>query len=96
MAEIQVYISSISSSQEIKKNQHRIRDILGDNFRGQLSSVTYIDIATDSKQKDKMREIVGDPKALPPQICKGNEYLGDYMAFDNAVEDGDIKGFLKL
>ena len=35
-----------------------------------------VDIAVQSEEKDKMREIVGNPKALPPQVCNGNNYCG--------------------
>lgn len=55
-----------------------------------------VDITQSADAKDKMRNIVGDPKALPPQICNGETYCGDYAAFDNAVEEEDIEGFLKL
>lgn len=41
-----------------------------------MCPITYVDIAADPAQKDKMREIVGNPTALPPQIVKGDEYLG--------------------
>lgn len=37
---------------------------------------TPVDICQDSKDKDLMRKIAGDPKALPPQICNGDVYCG--------------------
>lgn len=35
-----------------------------------------LDVAADTNLREKMREIVGDPKALPPQLCNGNQYCG--------------------
>ena len=37
---------------------------------------TKVDIATSEDAKHKMREICGDPKALPPQLARGDTYLG--------------------
>ena len=34
------------------------------------------DIASNEEFKSKMRELAADPKALPPQICKGDQYCG--------------------
>lgn len=39
-------------------------------------SYRKLDIAADEKLKEKMREIIGDPKALPPQLCNGDKYCG--------------------
>ena len=38
-----------------------------------------VDITSSTDVKDKMRKIVGDPKALPPQICNGDQYCGVNM-----------------
>lgn len=35
-----------------------------------------VDIATNEEHKLRMRELCGDPTALPPKIFKGNTYLG--------------------
>ena len=35
-----------------------------------------IDITADEAFKQEMRNIVGDPKALPPQLCNGDTYCG--------------------
>ena len=35
-----------------------------------------LDIAADDKLKQKMRDIVGDPSAVPPQLCNGDKYCG--------------------
>ena len=34
------------------------------------------DVAADEAAKQKMRDISGNPKALPPQLCNGNQYCG--------------------
>ena len=35
-----------------------------------------IDVAADESAKKRMREIAGDPKALPPQLTNGDQYCG--------------------
>lgn len=35
-----------------------------------------VDVAQSQDDKDLMRKLAGDPKALPPQLCKGEEYCG--------------------
>lgn len=55
-----------------------------------------IDISSSDDDKQKMREIVGDPEALPPQISNGDCYCGDFEAFINAVEEETLEQFLKL
>ena len=35
-----------------------------------------IDIAASEAGKAKMREVVGDPKALPPQLANDDQYCG--------------------
>uniref|UniRef100_A0A3Q3X5B7 Uncharacterized protein n=1 Tax=Mola mola TaxID=94237 RepID=A0A3Q3X5B7_MOLML len=55
-----------------------------------------VDISQSTEEKDKMREMVGDPKALPPQIFNGNTYCGDYTAFEEAIEMEELEKFLKL
>ena len=43
---------------------------------GKKVAYEIVDISSDDSAKDKMREIAGDPKSLPPQICKGDQYCG--------------------
>ena len=87
-----LYYSSISCSIEIKKHQQKI-DLV-------LSSLgipyTRLDISTSVEIRIKMRELVGDDKALPPQICNGETYCGDFAAFEDAIESEELKSFLKL
>ena len=35
-----------------------------------------VDVAADETAKAKMREIAGNPKAIPPQLCNGDQYCG--------------------
>jgi len=91
-AKIQIFVTSVSSSSEIKGQQQRIKMVL----EGKKVDFEEVDIAADSSLKDKMRELAGDPKCLPPQLAKGSDYLGNYEAFNNAVEDEALEQFLKL
>ncbi len=40
-----------------------------------------MDIASSEEVKNQMRELSGDPKALPPQLCNGDEYCGVSACF---------------
>ena len=57
---------------QLKKHQQKIEMIL-DSKRIDYDK---IDIAGNDEAKNKMREIMGDPHGLPPQLTKGNAYLG--------------------
>lgn len=35
-----------------------------------------LDISADEALKNKMRAIAGDPTAVPPQLCNGDQYCG--------------------
>ena len=48
--------------------------ILSKNYKG--NDVEYIDVAASEEAKQKMRELSGNPKALPPQIFNGDTYCG--------------------
>ena len=39
-------------------------------------SFEKVDIAASEDAKQKMRKIVGDSAALPPQLCNGDTYCG--------------------
>ncbi|XP_074655441.1 SH3 domain-binding glutamic acid-rich-like protein 3 [Tubulanus polymorphus] len=89
---IVLYFSTVSSNQEIKKHQQRIEMILD----GKKIQYEKVDISANTDEKTRMREIAGDPKALPPQIANGDQYCGDYQQFETAVEDETLEEFLKL
>ncbi|XP_010737633.2 SH3 domain-binding glutamic acid-rich-like protein 3 [Larimichthys crocea] len=89
---LKVFISSVSCSIELKKRQERIFSIL------QSKKIPFecVDVTQDPADRDLMRKMAGDPTALPPQICNGDVYCGDYTAFDNAIEMEELEVFLKL
>ena len=55
-----------------------------------------IDIADSFDVKEKMRSIVQDSKALPPQLVIGSQYCGDFNDFDIAVEDESLEEFFSV
>ena len=88
---ITVYVSTVSSNMELKKQQQKIKMVLD----GKKIDYVIADIATFPDLKTKMKEIAGE-KATAPQIAKDDVYLGDYNAFDEAVEGESLMEFLKL
>lgn len=88
------YYSSVSSNLELKKHQQKIEMIL-DSKKIEYEKV---DIAGSGNEdaKQKMRDVMGDPRGLPPQLTKGNTYLGGYEEFEDAVEREELEEFLKL
>ncbi|XP_027027197.1 SH3 domain-binding glutamic acid-rich-like protein 3 [Tachysurus fulvidraco] len=89
---ITIYMSTASGSREIKKQQDAIFQFLDSK------NIKYfaMDITVSTDVKDEMRQKVGNPKALPPQVFNGTQYCGDYQAFFEAVEDGKPEKFFKL
>lgn len=88
---IRIYVTSISSNMKTKKNQLKITNV----FDGKKIPYECIDISLSEESKLEMREKCGNDKALPPQLFKGDEYLGDFDAFDDAVETGTLSVFLR-
>lgn len=92
MSKLVLFYSSVSSNREIKKQQKRIQDV--------LESCKYefelVDIAIEDGAKARMREICANEKALAPQLANADQYCGDYNDFDEAVESGTLKEFLKI
>ena len=86
------FYSSVSSNIEIKKNQDRIQNVLD----GKKIAYKKIDIAASEPDKAKMRKIVGDEKALAPQLANGDQYCGNFEAFEEAIENEELEKFLKL
>ena len=56
----------------MKKQQQKMTMILD------AKKIKYesVDVAASEDGKKKMREIVGSPTALPPQIANGDTYCG--------------------
>ncbi|XP_053699655.1 SH3 domain-binding glutamic acid-rich-like protein 3 [Synchiropus splendidus] len=87
-----VYYTSVTSSLKIRKCQESISCILtSKNIKHEM-----VDISQDASVRDLMREKAGNPSALPPQICNGDHYCGDYDAFQEAIEMGNLDEFLRL
>lgn len=89
---IRVFFTSVSSSVEMKKKQERIFSVLTSKH----IPFVAVDISQNPDDRQLMRKIAGDPKALPPQICKGDAYCGDFTSFENAIEEERLEAFLKL
>ncbi|XP_036003386.1 SH3 domain-binding glutamic acid-rich-like protein 3 [Fundulus heteroclitus] len=89
---VTVYMASVSGSLELKKNQERIFSIL----TSKKIPFKTVDITQNTDDKDLMRKMAGNAKALPPQIFNGDVYCGDFAAFENAIEMEQLEKFLKL
>ncbi|KAL9968612.1 hypothetical protein ACROYT_G020724 [Oculina patagonica] len=85
-------LRDVFTNLELKKHQQKIEMILDSK------KIDYdkVDIAGNDDAKQKMREIMGNPTGLPPQLTKGDTYLGGFDEFDDAVEREEIEEFLKL
>ncbi|MFH4976678.1 hypothetical protein AB6A40_003387 [Gnathostoma spinigerum] len=59
-----------------------------------------ITLRGNEKERDFMRENAINGRSngvpLPPQFFIDKEYLGNYMDFDDAVEDNQLPEFLRL
>lgn len=86
-----VYISSVTSNKEIRKQQVRIQDVL----TSLKIEFEVLDVSMDGNLQ-KMRDICKDPGLLAPQLCNGSTYCGNYEDFEYAVENKDVRTFLKL
>uniref|UniRef100_UPI0037E8F659 SH3 domain-binding glutamic acid-rich-like protein 3 isoform X1 n=2 Tax=Semicossyphus pulcher TaxID=241346 RepID=UPI0037E8F659 len=89
---VKVFYASVSGCRQMKKKQDRIFSILNSK------SIPYevVDIAQCVASKDLMREMAGNPTALPPQICNGDTYCGDFDSFEAAIEAEQLEEFLKI
>ncbi|WP_295456764.1 hypothetical protein [uncultured Thiodictyon sp.] len=86
-----VYVSSVSSSTELKKHQQKITMVLD----GKRIPYTIADIASSEDAKHEMKTAAG-ADSLPPQIVNDGIYCGDFFAFDEAVESETLNEFLRL
>ncbi|RUS78645.1 hypothetical protein EGW08_013572 [Elysia chlorotica] len=92
MSKVTVYISSVTSDLERKKHQQKIEMVLS----SKKIEHEYVDVTSDHDLLNKMRELAGNPQALPPQIVNGDVYCGDFDAFEEALENENLEGFLKI
>ena len=89
---INYYYSSVAGNLEIKKQQERIQMVLD----GKKIPYNKLDVAASEDLKNKMRQIMGDEKALPPQLANGEKYCGNFDQFEEAIECEKLTEFLKL
>merc|ERR1712223_1265427 len=98
MAEICVYMTSVSSKLQISKQQRAILDFL--DARG----IEYrpVDMCANLKARGQMLEKLPEDskpegkQVLPPQVFNGEDYCGDYEQFFDAREIDLIYSFFKL
>jgi len=98
MAEICVYMTSVSSRLQISKQQRAILDFL--DARG----IEYrpVDMCANLKARGQMLEKLPEEskeegkQILPPQVFNGEDYCGDYEQFFDAREMDLIYSFFKL
>jgi len=98
MAEICVYMTSVSSRLQISKQQRAILDFL--DARG----IEYrpVDMCANLKARGQMLEKLPEEskpegkQILPPQVFNGEDYCGDYEQFFDARECDLIYSFFKL
>lgn len=92
---LKVYYASVTGSLELRKQQERIFMVLDSSgYVYEKIDVTQQE-GGEYKARAEMRQISGIERALPPQFIRGSEYLGDYDAFEAAIEDEDLKTFLR-
>jgi len=84
-----LFVLKDTSNSEIMKQQQRIKMILDEKM------IPYSIVALPPQGLGEMRKLVGNPRAMPPQLAL-SQYVGDYDAFAKAVEDGTLTDFLKL
>ncbi|NP_001279047.1 uncharacterized protein LOC103186182 [Callorhinchus milii] len=89
---VTIYYTTITASTKIDKIQNQIFNLL----EGNHIPFKLVDVSTDKAFMENLRQKLGDPNALPPQIFNGDQYCGDFDAFFNAVENGSWRAFFKL
>ncbi|XP_007909932.1 SH3 domain-binding glutamic acid-rich-like protein 3 [Callorhinchus milii] len=91
MSRVQVYVSYITGSRQIKSRQSEVERVLD------VKKIRYdcVDISASETLLEEMRTRTGNPKALPPQIFNDDVYCGDYQNFQDAVENEELNQFLR-
>ncbi|KAF5398158.1 SH3 domain binding glutamate rich protein like 2 [Paragonimus heterotremus] len=93
---VRVFYSSLSGSVAIKKQQNDIIDLLS------AKNVQFekIDLSEPNNEETKNAIYEGIKKLerpiVPPHIFSGDEYLGGYGEFKEAIEMEELESFLKL
>ncbi|KAK7093908.1 SH3 domain-binding glutamic acid-rich-like protein 3 isoform X2 [Littorina saxatilis] len=89
---ITVYVSSVSFNKRLHSQQNHIETVL----RAAHVQYEMIDIASDPAYKDEMRQRCGNETAVAPQVFNGDYYCGDYVSFQQAVEEERIREYLRV
>lgn len=92
MTSVTLYLTSVTTNREIFNKQNRIKHVL------EAKGIEYveIDLCHSQEQRNEMRDKAGIPDLLPPALFNGDRYCGNFDEFEDAVEDGLLKQFLKL
>ncbi|XP_076451824.1 SH3 domain-binding glutamic acid-rich-like protein 3 [Babylonia areolata] len=93
MPELILYVSSMSASSNINKNQQKVRNVLD----GKKITYTVKDIAMDPDAKEKIKDLrQKNPKAnaVAPQLFLDDTHLGGYDDFEKAVEEEELDAFV--
>ncbi|XP_053129342.1 SH3 domain-binding glutamic acid-rich-like protein 3 [Hemicordylus capensis] len=92
MGNIRVYYTSVTGSREVKRRQSEVLRILdGNSMKYEL-----VDVSISESLLQEMRDKVGNPDAIPPQIFNGEEYCGDFKMLYEATENEEVREFLKM
>ena len=90
---VKAYFSIGTTNQDIADHQRMIQKVL-DSERIQYE---VVDVAScGDYEKQKMRDVVGNVKALPPQIANDETYCGDFDMFEAAAQKNELEEFLKM
>ncbi|GMT00639.1 hypothetical protein PENTCL1PPCAC_22813, partial [Pristionchus entomophagus] len=95
---IKIFLTSITANTEIRKQVQRTVMIL----EGLRIPFKAIDITKPGMEEERafMKEKAINPRSkgppMPPQFFIDNEYLGNYIDFEESVEEDKLEEFLKL
>ncbi|KAL4070816.1 hypothetical protein J3A83DRAFT_3277744 [Scleroderma citrinum] len=89
---IQLFLTTIVSQPELRRQQEYILRIL------QVKRIPYTsyDLACDEEARRLWKRKAPLGKQQPPGVLVGGRYPGDFNAFEEAVEYGELDTFLRL
>uniref|UniRef100_A0AAF5Q0F2 Glutaredoxin domain-containing protein n=1 Tax=Wuchereria bancrofti TaxID=6293 RepID=A0AAF5Q0F2_WUCBA len=95
---LNVYIASITANTEVRKQVQKVLMVL--DGLGVPFKAIDITLRGNEQYRDFMRQNALNERCdgvpLPPQFFVDDEYLGNYMDFEEAVEDNHLPEFLRL
>ncbi|KAK7093907.1 SH3 domain-binding glutamic acid-rich-like protein 3 isoform X1 [Littorina saxatilis] len=89
---IVIYVAGDTADRNLHSQQNHIETVL----RAAHVQYEMIDIASDPAYKDEMRQRCGNETAVAPQVFNGDYYCGDYVSFQQAVEEERIREYLRV